>query len=130
MKIKTAQKGIIISVISILAITILEFPAPIGLETRPQDKVAIGWLFFFAVILVTEIATIPFVLRKPMTGTRLGITAGGLNILQAAADQLRLMQPENATLVYTVIEYSIAFISLGLIYFSFNLAKSLRNEQQ
>lgn len=115
--------GIIGCVIAIIILTILEFPAPIGFETRPQDNVSIGWLFFFLTIVVTEIATIPLILKKPSLGIKFGIVAGVLNILQVIADQLHLLQPEVAPVGYTLLEYSVALISITLIYFSLNVSK-------
>ena len=114
----SAQKGVIGAIITILILTVLEFPAPIGFETRPQDNVSVGWLFFFLTIVVTEIATIPLILKKPNLGIKFGIVAGVLNILQVIADQLHLMQPEVAPLGYTLLEYSVALISVVLIYLS------------
>lgn len=110
--------GIIGSVIAIIALTILEFPAPVGFETRPQDNVSMGWLFFFLTIVIAEIATIPLILKKPSLGFKFGITAGTLNIFQILADQLHLMQPEVASVGYTLLEYSVGIVSIGLIYFS------------
>lgn len=115
--------GIIGCVIAIIILTILEFPAPVGFETRPQDNVSMGWLLFFLTIVVTEIATIPLVLKKPSLGIKFGIIAGVLNILQVIADQLHLLQPEVAPLGYTLLEYSVALISVMLIYLSFKLYK-------
>ena len=117
--------GIVLTIVFILAITVLEFPAPIGFETRPQDNVSLGWLFFFLTIVVTEIATIPLILKKPKLGIIFGIVAGVLNILQVIADQLHLMQPETAPLGYSILEYSAAAASLVLIYFSLKV----RSEQ-
>lgn len=115
--------GIIGCVVAIIVLTILEFPAPIGFETRPQDNVSIGWLLFFLTIVVTEIATIPLILKKPSLGIKFGIVAGVLNILQVIADQLHLLQPEVAPLGYTLLEYSVALISVVLIYLSIKLHK-------
>lgn len=121
---KKLKFGIIGCVAAILILTLLEFPAPIGFETRPQDNVSMGWLVFFLIIVITEIATIPLILKKPSLGIKFGIVAGILNILQVVADQLHFMQPEIAPLGYTLLEYFVAIISLGLIYFSFKLKKS------
>jgi len=122
----TAKKfkiGIIGCVVAIIFLTILEFPAPIGFETRPQNNVSIGWLFFFLTIVVAEIATIPLILKKPKLGSLFGIVAGILNILQVIADQLHLMQPEVAPLGYTLLEYLVALVSVILIYFSLKIYK-------
>lgn len=122
---KKVKYGIIGCVIAIIILTILEFPAPVGFETRPQDNVSMGWLFFFLTIVVTEIATIPLILKKPSLGVKFGIVAGLLNILQVVADQLHLMQPEVAPLGYTLLEYSVAVISIGLIYLSLKVNKQI-----
>ena len=130
-RMKTKFKlGVIGCVVAIIILTILEFPAPIGFETRPQDNVSMGWLFFFLTIVSTEIATIPLILKKQKLGSIFGIVAGVLNILQVIADQLHLMQPEVAPLRYTLLEYSVAFMSLMLIYFSFKLSKSHGENRQ
>jgi len=116
---KNIQFGIVGCVIAIIILTVLEFPAPIGFETRPQNNVSLGWLFFFLTIVITEIATIPLILKKPKLGSIFGIAVGVLNILQVIADQLHLMQPEVASPGYTLLEYFVASISLLLIYLSF-----------
>lgn len=116
-----SKLGIIGCIVAIIILTILEFPAPIGFETRPQDNVSMGWLFFFLTIVVTEIATIPLILKKPKLGSVFGIVAGVLNILQVIADQLHLMQPEIAPLGYTLLEYSVALVSILLIYLSLKI---------
>ncbi len=121
---KWAKRGVVGAIVAILILTLLEFPAPVGFETRPQNNVSILWLFFFLTIVVSEIATIPLALKKPRLGAKFGILAGILNILQVVADQLHLLQPEVAALQYSLLEYSVAFVSLGLIYFSFKMAKS------
>ena len=125
-KLFSPKLGVIVAIIVILAITVLEFPAPVGFETRPQDNVSIGWLFFFLTIVATEIATIPLILKKPKLGSIFGIIAGSLNILQVLADQLHLMQPEVAPLGYTLLEYSVVIISIILIYLSFYERKNLK----
>lgn len=115
--------GIIGCVVAIIILTILEFPAPVGFETRPQDNVSMGWLFFFLTIVVTEIATIPLILKKPSLGIKFGIVAGVLNILQVIADQLHLLQPEVAPFGYSLLEYSVAIFSVVIIYLSLQLNK-------
>ncbi|HEX8923827.1 MAG TPA: hypothetical protein VF828_03780 [Patescibacteria group bacterium] len=120
----TNSKNIAVgSILAIIVLTILEFPAPIGFETRPQTNVSVGWLFFFLTIVVTEIAAVPLLIKKPHLGQKLGIAAGILNILQVAADQFHLMQPEVAPLNYTLLEYSVVIFSLILIYFSLTSKK-------
>jgi hypothetical protein len=121
---KKFKIGIIICIAAIILLTILEFPAPVGFETRPQGNVSLGWLFFFLTIVITEIATIPLIFTKPKLGSVFGIVAGSLNILQVIADQLHLMQPEVAPPGYTLIEYSVAAISLVLIYLSSKSART------
>ncbi len=115
---KKFKSGIISCVAAIIILTILEFPAPIGFETRPQNNVSLGWLFFFLTIVITEIVTIPLILKKPSLGIKFGIVAGVLNILQVIADQLHLMQPEVAPLYYSFLEYSVVILSVVLIYLS------------
>lgn len=126
-KIKNIDKkfkvGIISCVVAIIILTILEFPAPIGFETRSQSNVSMGWLFFFLTIVVTEIATISLILKRPDLGIRFGVTAGVLNILQVIADQLHLMQPEVAPLYYSLLEYSVVIFSVVLIYLSLKVYK-------
>jgi hypothetical protein len=96
----------------------LEFPPPIGFETRPQTDVSLFWLFFFLVILITEIAAIPLILKRPSLGRKFAIVAAFLNILQVIADQAHLMQPEIAPLGYSILEGMVVAASLVLIYFS------------
>jgi len=122
---KKIRLGIVGCVVAIIILTILEFPAPVGFETRPQDNVSMGWLFFFFTIVVTEIATIPLIFKKPKLGSIFGIMAGTLNILQVIADQLHLMQPEVAPLGYTLIEYAVALVSIVLIYLSLQVHKQI-----
>ena len=123
---KKAKIGVIASIVTIIVITILEFPAPLGFETRPQDNVSMGWLFFFLIIVVTEIATIPLILKKPKLGSIFGIVAGVLNIMQVIADQLHLMQPEVASLGYSLLEGSVVIVSFALIYFCLKINRSTR----
>lgn len=118
MNMSYAKKGAIAVIVAILIVTVLEFPAPIGFETRPQSGVSVYWLFFFLGILVTEIAAIPLILKRPLLGAKFADAAAVLNILQVIADQMHLMQPEVATLGYTLLEVTVAVLSLVLIYFS------------
>ena len=120
---KWAKRGVVGFIAATLVITALEFPAPIGFETRPQDNVSMVWLFFFLVIVVTEVATIPLIFKKAKLGSLFGITAGVLNILQVVADQTHLMQPEVAPLGYALLEYAVAIISIVLIYLSLKIYK-------
>lgn len=123
MSISFAKKGVLGAIIAILILTVLEFPPPLGFETRPQGDVSIFWLMLFLVILITEIATIPLIFRRPKLGTILAFCAAFLNIVQIAADQLHLMQPEIAPLGYTLLEYSVGIFALMLAYFAWNVHK-------
>ncbi|MDD5672553.1 MAG: hypothetical protein PHC61_00195 [Chitinivibrionales bacterium] len=118
LNLKWAKKGVVGSVIAILILTVLEFPPPIGFETRSQANVSIFWLIFFLAIFITEIATIPLIFKRPKLGVQFAFIAGALNIIQIFADQVHLMQPEVAPLGYTLLEISVGFISLALIYFA------------
>lgn len=124
---KKTKIGIIGCVVAIITLTILEFPSPIGFETRPQDNVSLGWLFFFLTIVITEIATIPLILKKPNLGWKFGIVAGVLNILQVIADQLHLMQPEAIPPLYSLLEGSVVVVSIVLISFSLKIRDKLNN---
>ena len=115
--------GVVVSIVVIVIITILEFPPPIGFETRPQNNVSMFWLFFFLTIVITETATIPLILKIPKLGWKFGITAGVLNILQVISDQLHLIQPEVAPLEYSLLELSVVIVSFMLIYFSLRVKK-------
>jgi len=116
--------GIVGCVVVIMALTIFELPAPVGFETRPQNNVSLGWLLFFLTIVVTEIATILLIFKKPKLGSIFGIIVGLLNIFQVIADQLHLLQPEVAPLGYTLLEYSVALVSIVLICVSLKVYKS------
>lgn len=120
-KIKTLRWFAAVAILVILILTILEFPAPVGFETRPQSNVSLFWLVFFIIILVVEIASIPLLFKKPKLGGAFGILAAILNILQILADQFHLMQPEVAPLGYTLLEYSVGLVSLVLAYFSYKI---------
>jgi len=114
----SAKRAVLGAVIVILIVTVLEFPPPIGFETRPQSNVSVFWLAFFIVILIVEIATIPVIYRRPSVGGGLGILAAILNILQVFADQAHLMQPEVAPFGYSILEGMVVIASLALTYFS------------
>jgi len=116
-----ARLGAVGAIIAILVITVLEFPAPIGFETRPQTNVSPLWLLFFLIIVITEIAAIPLILKRPSLGRKFGIVAGTLNILQVIADQAHLLQPEVAPLGYSLLEGLAVIASLVLIYFCLKL---------
>jgi hypothetical protein len=87
----SAKRAVLGAIIVILVLTVLEFPPPIGFETRPQSNVSIFWLAFFIVILILEIATISAIYKRPSVGGGLGILVAVLNILQVLADQAHLM---------------------------------------
>ncbi|MCL5256358.1 MAG: hypothetical protein M1319_00990 [Chloroflexi bacterium] len=116
-----AKTGVIGSILAILIITALEFPPPVGFETRPQNDVSSIWLVFFLVILVTEIAAIPLIYKRANLGVAFGIAAAALNILQVIADQAHLMQPEVAPLGYSILEWLAVIASLALIYFAWRV---------
>lgn len=121
MSFKWARRGVLGCVAAILVITVLEFPPPIGLETRPQDDVSILWLFFFLLVLITELATIPLVFLRPVLGRVFALVAAGLNILMVIADQAHLMQPEVATLGYSTLEGLDVVASLALAWFAWQV---------
>ena len=122
----SAKRAVLGAVIVILILTVLEFPPPIGFETRPQSNVSVFWLAFFIVILIVEIATIPVIYRRPSVGGGLGILAAILNISQVLADQAHLMQPEVAPLGYAVLEGMVVIASLALAYFSWAARQAAR----
>jgi hypothetical protein len=115
--------GVVGSVIAILILTVLEFPPPIGFETRPQNDVSMLWLMLFLAIVVAEIASIPLIFKRPKLGAKFAFAAGGLNILQILADQFHLMQPEVAPLAYSLLEYSVGILSIVLIYFAWDVTR-------
>jgi hypothetical protein len=124
----SAKRGVVLSVIAILIITVLEFPSPLGFETRPQTGVSPIWLVLFLVILVSIIAAIPLIYRHPILGSGLGIFAAMLNIIQVIADQAHLMQPEIAPIGYTALEGLAVLASLLLAYFSLTVLRSARRQ--
>jgi hypothetical protein len=122
----SAKRAVLGAVIVILILTVLEFPPPIGFETRPQSNVSIIWLAFFIVILIVEIATIPVIYRRPSVGGGLGILAAILNISQVLADQAHLMQPEVAPFGYSILEGMVVIASLALAYLSWAARQAAR----
>lgn len=126
MNFKLAKNCVLGTVIVILVLTVLEFPAPIGFETRPQNNVSLFWLALFLAILVSEIATIIFIRKRPMLGTKLAIIAAVLNILQVIADQAHLMQPEAASFGYSLLEAAVVVASLALAYCAWNVYQSTK----
>jgi hypothetical protein len=126
LSLKWAKRRVLGSVIAILILTVLEFPPPIGFETRPQGDVSTFWLVFFLAVLVTEIATIPLIFKRPKLGFKFAVVAAVLNILQIFADQLHLMQPEVAPLAYILLEYSVGMFVLALIYFAWSVKSNIK----
>jgi hypothetical protein len=122
----SAKRAVLGVLIVIWILTALEFPPPIGFETRPQSNVSIIWLAFFIVILIVEIATIPVIYRRPSVGGGLGILAAILNISQVLADQAHLMQPEVAPLGYSILEGMIVIASVALAYSSWAARQAAR----
>ncbi|HZW55354.1 MAG TPA: hypothetical protein VFF30_03615 [Nitrososphaerales archaeon] len=122
----SAKKCIIGTVVTILILTLLEFPPPIGFETRPQSDVSPFWFAFFIAILVIEISVIPIIYRQYRLGAWLGILAAVLNVLQVVADQAHLMQPEVAPLGYSLLEGMVVIASIALGYFSWIVLESQR----
>jgi len=116
-----AKRGVVGSIFVILVLTLLEFPDPIGFETRPQENVSGVWFVLFLAILISEIAAMPLIFKRPTLGARLAIVAAGLNLFQIVADQTHLMQPEVAPLSYSLLEYSVGVVALGLIYFAWKV---------
>lgn len=123
MNIISAKRGVVGSVIALLILTVLEFPAPLGFEIRPQGDVSLFWLVFFLIILVAEISAIPLVLKRPALGAKFGIVAAILNILQVIADQTHMMQPEVAPFGYSMLEGTVVITSLLLAYFAWAILK-------
>ncbi|MFA6105812.1 MAG: hypothetical protein WC725_04465 [Patescibacteria group bacterium] len=120
---KTARKLAILNIVIILILTVLEFPAPIGFEVRPQNNVSIYWLISFLTILLSEITAIFLLFKRKILGARLAILAGVLNIFQIIADQAHLMQPEIAPLGYLILEDSVGVFSIILIFLSLRILK-------
>jgi hypothetical protein len=122
----SAKRAVLGAVIVILILTVLEFPPPVGFETRPQSNVSFFWLAFFIVILIVEIATIPVIYGRPSVGAGLGILAAILNISQVFADQAHLMQPEVAPFGYSILEGMVVIASVALAYFSWAARQAAR----
>ena len=123
---KVAKWGIVGSVVGILILTVMEFPPPIGFEARSQANVSPLWLLLFLAILIAEVGALVVVRKKPQLGANFAIAAGALNLLQIAADQLHLMQPDAIPLGYTLLELLVGVLSLVLIYFGLSLKRQSR----
>ncbi len=123
LSVSSAKRAVLGAVVAILILTVLEFPPPIGFETRPQSDVSAFWLAFFLLILIAEVATIPLIFKRPAAGGKIGILAATLNILQVIADQTHLMQPEVAPLGYSVLEGMVVVASISLAYFSWVVSR-------
>ncbi len=123
LSLSSAKRAVLGAVVAILILTVLEFPPPIGFETRPQSDVSAFWLAFFLLILIVEVATIPLIFKRPAAGGRIGILAATLNILQVIADQTHLMQAEVAPLGYSVLEGMVVVASISLAYFSWVVSR-------
>lgn len=115
------KRGVIGSIVFIIILTVLEFPKPIGFETRSQDNVSRLWLLLFAAIIFTEVAALVLLFKRTAVGAILAIAAGALNLFQVVADQMHMMQPESPRFSYSLIEYSVGLISIGLIYFAWKV---------
>jgi hypothetical protein len=122
----SAKSAAVACIVAILIITVLEFPPPIGFETRPQSDVSPFWLVFFFVILIVEIAAIPLIYKRSKIGGELAILAATFNILQVLADQNHLMQPEVVPFGYSILEGMVVMASLALGYFSWEILQSGR----
>ena len=121
---KNIHKVIFVTILLILLVQILEFPAPIGFETRPQDNVSVLWLVPFIVLWVLEIITLFVVKKYIRLAAKFGIAITLLNIWAVIADQLHLFQLEVPTLIYTALEGLGVLFSLALAYFSFLVLKN------
>ncbi len=123
---KSAKRGVVASIFVILVLTVLEFPKPVGFETRSQSNVSHAWLILFFAILISEILALVIVHRRAKRGARLAIIAGFLNIVQIIADQTHMMQPQVPSRTYSLLEYAVGLASLALIYFSLGVLGYLR----
>jgi hypothetical protein len=122
--INSLKRRVLYWLILILVLTMLEFPAPIGFETRPQTNVSRLWLLLFFAIVVSEIASMRLIFSKPAVGAALAILAGVLNLLQIVADQTHMMQPETAPFKYSMLEFAVGLISIVMAYSAWNILKS------
>ena len=122
--INSLKRRVLYSIILILILTMLEFPAPIGFETRPQTNVSRLWLLLFFVIVVSEIASMRLIFSRRAVGAVLAILAAVLNLLQIIADQTHMMQPETAPFKYSLLEFAVGLVSLVMAYSAWNVLKS------
>jgi hypothetical protein len=123
-----ARRGVRWSIAGILVLTVLELPAPVGFETRPQDHVSPVWLLLFLAILVSELAAAILINRRPRSAAVLAMAAAVLNLAQVVADQLHLLQPESAPPGYTALELAVAALSLFLLGCSWTVWQAPRAE--
>jgi hypothetical protein len=121
----SAKRPVIAAVLMILILTFLGFPPLVGIETRPRSNVSTIWLAYFVFVLIVETSTIPMIYRRPSLGGRLGILAASLNILFVLAGQVRLLQPEVASLSYSVLQSMTVIASLALAYFSCTVSRTV-----
>ena len=121
-----AKKAVVACIAAILVLTVLEFPSPFGLETRPQSNVSPMWFILFIAILALEVAVIPLIYKRPRAGAEIGLLVAALNVLQVVADQAHLMQPEVASLGYFLLEIAVLIASVFLAYFSWLVVESER----
>ncbi|MFA5919450.1 MAG: hypothetical protein WC800_07940 [Candidatus Nanopelagicaceae bacterium] len=124
LKAKTAKRAVSATIILILVLTVLEFPAPIGFESRPQVGVSKLWLLLFFAIVLSESVAMIQIFKRPRFGALLAIGAGVLNLIQIIADLTHMMQPESAPWSYVALELSVGLLSLLLIYFSRQVLRS------
>ena len=117
------KRGVVASILLMWILTFLELPKPMGFETRSQENVSRAWLMLFLAILVCEVWTIVAVFRRPELGAKLALAAAVLNIFQIIADQTHMMQPEVAPFAYSLLEYSVGVVSLGLMYFAWKILR-------
>lgn len=122
-RLSQAKRGVVGTIFLILVLTVLEFPAPIGFETRSQSDVSVVWFLLFLAILGFEISAMMLIFKRPKLGAPLAIVAAGLNLFQIVADQVHLMQPEVAPLGYSLLEYSVGVLALALVYFAWKVRK-------
>jgi hypothetical protein len=72
-------------------------------------------LLLFLAILVSELTAAIMIHRRPGPAAGLAMAAAVLNLVQVAADQLHLMQPEPAPFGYSALELAVAVLSVVLL---------------